>query len=99
MKKFILLTLAISAALTLDAQTMREDIVANPNLAGGIYTAYMVTESVVPEAPKGYKPFYISHMEDMAHATRQLRKSTTSHWNSSSRLRRTANLQSSVRMH
>ena len=61
MKKFILLTLAISAALTLDAQTMREDIVANPNLAGGIYTAYMVTESVVPEAPKGYKPFYISH--------------------------------------
>lgn len=61
MKKFILLTLAISASVTLKAQTMREDIVANPNLAGGIYTAYMVTESVVPTAPKGFKPFYISH--------------------------------------
>ena len=61
MKKFILLALAFSAAVSLDAQTMRDDIVANPNLAGGIYTAYMVTEADVPAAPKGYKPFYISH--------------------------------------
>ena len=61
MKKFILLALAISAAVSLDAQTMRDDIVADPNLAGGIYTAYMVTEADVPAAPKGYKPFYISH--------------------------------------
>ena len=61
MKKFIFLIPAIFAAFALNAQTMREDIVANPNLAGGIYTAYMVTKSDVPAAPKGYKPFYISH--------------------------------------
>ena len=61
MKKFILLSIAISAAIALNAQTMRDDIVADPNLAGGIYTAYRVTEAVVPVAPKGYRPFYISH--------------------------------------
>ncbi len=44
-----------------NAQTMREQIAANPNLAGGIYTAYMVTEQPFVKPPKGYKPFYISH--------------------------------------
>ena len=44
-----------------EAKTMREEIAANPDLAGGIYTAYMVTEQPKVAAPRGYKPFYISH--------------------------------------
>lgn len=43
------------------AESMREAIAANPNLAGGIYTAYTVTEQPKVNAPRGYKPFYISH--------------------------------------
>jgi hypothetical protein len=60
MKRFlIIIALAISSSAM--AQSIREQIAANPNLAGGIYTAYMVTEQKAVAAPKGYKPFYISH--------------------------------------
>lgn len=52
---------AIGIIFGSSAQTMREEIAANPNLGGGIYTAYMVTEQPVVKAPRGYKPFYISH--------------------------------------
>ena len=61
MRRVLTLICAISAVLVCNGQTMREDIAANPNLAGGIYTAYMVTEQPVVKAPSGYKPFYISH--------------------------------------
>lgn len=61
MKKLFLLIFAVLAAAVLNAQTMREEIAADPDLAGGIYTAYRVTENAVPEPPRGYKPFYISH--------------------------------------
>ena len=60
MKKFLLL-ITLLATATATAQTIREQISANPNLAGGIYTAYSVTEQKSVPAPKGYKPFYISH--------------------------------------
>ena len=61
MKRASILLLIIGFAITANAQTMREEIKANPNLAGGIYTAYMVTEHTVATPPRGYKPFYISH--------------------------------------
>lgn len=62
MKRILIVAIAIVGAISLcDAQTMREDIAKNPNLAGGIYTAYMVTEQPYVAAPRGYKPFYISH--------------------------------------
>ena len=62
MKRFLAITAALVYVISVNAQkSMREDIVANPNLAGGIYTAYMVTEHSVAKAPRGYKPFYISH--------------------------------------
>jgi hypothetical protein len=57
----LIASLAIIAGAAAQQRTMREDIAANPNLAGGIYTAYMVTEQISAPAPRGYKPFYISH--------------------------------------
>ncbi|MDO4318980.1 MAG: histidine-type phosphatase [Bacteroidales bacterium] len=42
-------------------QTSLDEIRATPEKAGGVYYAYPVTESLNTPAPKGYKPFYISH--------------------------------------
>ena len=62
MKRVLLFGIAIFGAILCSrGQSMREEIAANPNLAGGIYTAYMVTEHSVAQPPRGYKPFYISH--------------------------------------
>lgn len=61
MKLFLTLIATISTIWSVGAQSIREQIAANPNLAGGIYTAYMVTEQKAVAAPRGYKPFYISH--------------------------------------
>lgn len=60
-KGICIAVLSICFAVTVSAQSMREQIAANPDLAGGIYTAYMVTEHQNTEPPRGYKPFYISH--------------------------------------
>ena len=59
--KRLLIIFALAISSTAMAENIREQIAANPNLAGGIYTAYMVTEQPKVKAPKGYKPFYISH--------------------------------------
>jgi hypothetical protein len=61
MKKLLLPLLAVFAVAAAHAQTMRESIAADPDLAAGIYTAYRVTEQVAPDAPRGFQPFYISH--------------------------------------
>ena len=61
MKKLLLLLVAVGAMAVANAQTMRESIAADPDLAAGIYTAYRVTDQVAPAAPRGYRPFYISH--------------------------------------
>lgn len=62
MKKICFLIISIVGIIAWsNGQTMREDIAKNPNLAGGIYTAYMVTEQPFVAPPRGYKPFYISH--------------------------------------
>lgn len=52
--------LALTAAGA-SAQTTREEVYADLDKAGGVYYAYPVTESLNTPAPKGYKPFYISH--------------------------------------
>ncbi len=59
--KSLLLALIASTALCAQAQTTREEIAATPEKAGGVYLAYPVTESLNTPAPKGYKPFYVSH--------------------------------------
>ncbi len=47
--------------LIASAQTTREEIQANPERAAGIYHSYEYTPGATAPAPKGYKPFYISH--------------------------------------
>ncbi len=61
MKRATLLLFVTLFAIAAHGQSMRDEIKANPNLAGGIYTAYMVTEHAVATPPRGFKPFYISH--------------------------------------
>lgn len=61
MKRLSAAILAIAAFIAATAQTTREEVYADLNKAGGVYYAYPVTESSNTPAPKGYKPFYISH--------------------------------------
>lgn len=62
MKRILVIVAALALTISTNAQkNMRGEIAANPDLAGGIYTAYTVTEHSVAKAPRGYKPFYISH--------------------------------------
>lgn len=62
MKRFATLFFAIiGISFAASAETMREAIAKNPNLAAGIYVAYSVTEQPYVAPPRGYKPFYISH--------------------------------------
>lgn len=57
-------TLAVVLAifcLGVKAQTTFEEISADLNKAGGVYLAYPTIETKQTPAPKGYKPFYVSH--------------------------------------
>lgn len=47
--------------LGVKAQTTFEEISADLNKAGGVYLAYPTVETKQTPAPKGYKPFYVSH--------------------------------------
>lgn len=47
--------------LSVNAQTTFEEISADLNKAGGVYLAYPKVEAKQTPAPKGYKPFYVSH--------------------------------------
>lgn len=47
--------------LGVNAQTTFEEICADLNKAGGVYLAYPKVEAKQTPAPKGYKPFYVSH--------------------------------------
>ena len=49
---------ALCLASPLAAQTAREEIEADRNKAGGIYSLYEEPKAVPAPAPKGYKPFY-----------------------------------------
>lgn len=57
-------TLAVVLAifcLGVNAQTTFEEISADLNKVGGVYLAYPTVETKQTPAPKGYKPFYVSH--------------------------------------
>ena len=57
----VLLAAMLLASAGGSAQTALDEIRQCPEKSGGVYYAYPVpTESLTP-APKGYKPFYISH--------------------------------------
>lgn len=58
--KTLVVVLAIFC-LGVNAQTTFEEISADLNKAGGVYLAYPTVETKQTPAPKGYKPFYVSH--------------------------------------
>lgn len=59
--RLLLISCLLAGALAAHGQASLEEITATPGKAGGVYYAYPVTESANTPAPKGYKPFYISH--------------------------------------
>lgn len=62
MRRLCLLLALIGYSLTLSAQKLDAKFFAtNPDAAGGIYYTYRYTPTPKTAAPKGYKPFYISH--------------------------------------
>ena len=61
MRKLMLLLSLLVLALPLAAQTARDEIAADPAKAAGLHYAYPGPQSVQTPAPKGFKPFYISH--------------------------------------
>jgi len=62
MKRLILCFLALASISISNAQTAKEEIAADINKAGGLLLTYPGPQSVQTPAPKGYKPFYISHL-------------------------------------
>lgn len=61
MKKLLALSLCILAGLSLGAQTPREEIFADSTRAAGLLMPYPGPQKAQTPAPRGYKPFYISH--------------------------------------
>lgn len=62
MKRFLLLAAAaFAAAPAVFAQTSKEEVLADLNRTGGVYYAYPEKDFTITPAPKGYKPFYVSH--------------------------------------
>ncbi len=59
--RFLLFAVLVASAFTMQAQNIRQLIAENPDMSGGLYTSYNTRNTEVTPAPKGYKPFYISH--------------------------------------
>lgn len=57
---FVLAVASINIA-SLGAQDYREKIQQNPDRAASVYHYYEYTPTLETKAPKGFKPFYISH--------------------------------------
>lgn len=61
MKKYLFLALALIVSLSITAQQARQEISSNVQLSGSNYLAYPGPQKALTKAPKGEKPFYISH--------------------------------------
>ncbi len=63
MKRFLLILSALCIASLALAQTSREEIDKYPHLAVSTHSVYAgpIYSEPIAKAPKGYKPFYISH--------------------------------------
>ncbi len=59
--KFILITSLLCITAMASAQSIREEILADTKKSVGVYYLYEAPAKVLTKAPKGYKPFYISH--------------------------------------
>lgn len=72
MKRLVLLVPLFCAALSLSAQSAKDEIRLHPALAAGKYYAYQAPDVELTPAPEGYKPFYISTFA--RHGSRYLTK-------------------------
>lgn len=61
MKIYILLLISVALGFNAPAQTTREEMAADLNKTGGVYFAYPSETADNTPAPKGYKPFHVSH--------------------------------------
>ena len=61
MNKFLLSLFLTGCVSVATAVTPYEEILADPQKAGGVYFAYPERESKITNPPAGYKPFYASH--------------------------------------
>lgn len=52
---------AAFAAEKFEYKDIRREICETPEKSGGIYYAYPSVQSVIPQEPAGYQPFYLSH--------------------------------------
>ena len=76
MKRIVLGTIMAGFMLTAMAQEAKEEIMQNIALTGSNYLAYRGPQKQLTKAPKGYQPFYISHMDDMGRATSLVTQTT-----------------------
>ena len=61
MNRFSLIAIGVLCFATVQAQTTKEEMLANLKKTGGNNMAYLTEFKPQTPAPKGYKPFYISH--------------------------------------
>lgn len=61
LKQILLCSLVWIVCVPLGAQTTQEEMFATPEKTGGVYCAYPLDFAPQTPAPKGYKPFYVSH--------------------------------------
>ena len=59
--KNLLLWASLALAMPMTAQTPQEDFKRDITLSGSNYVAYRGPQKQLTPAPKGYKPFYLSH--------------------------------------
>ncbi len=60
--KSFIIAVSLCGATSLFAQTTRQEVLSDLNRTGGVYYAYPQKEFKVTVPPKGYEPFYISHV-------------------------------------
>lgn len=61
MKRYLIVFVSALLSMGALAQVSRTEIDADPTLAGSNYLAYRGPQKALTPAPKGYKPFYLSH--------------------------------------
>lgn len=58
----VLITLAGAFSASAQGEWAKDAILEKPDRAGGVYALYPEGQPLPPSAPKGYKPFYVSHI-------------------------------------
>ncbi len=62
MKRILLVLCLLCSMTALMAQSIRDEINADIRKSGGLYMAYPGPQKAQTPAPKGFRPFYVSHL-------------------------------------